>query len=300
VLLVNELGGARELVETTRSASWPWLMVAFGLACLSVAVSAQRWRQVLSGMGYSLGFGRSLHAVLAAWPISVMTPSRAGDFVRALLVRDRVPLSASTGSVLAEKLIDVHALLVVGLVAAGANRLWRELAILAVLLVAEWLAVIMLLRGRRYLLRLGVFARRQAAIDRLYESFDRLAARPRSLFVISSSSLGIRLLTVGVIVALLRAVGVEQPFFALVAPWMLATLAGLLPFTLAGMGTRDATFVLLVQLATDRAIPEPKLVFATMGYSLLALWSFALLGLPLFAASSVKRRVSAAVTPEQR
>jgi hypothetical protein len=106
------------------------------------------------------------------------------------------------------------------------------------------------------------------------------------------SALAIRLLTVGMIDALLRSVGVNAGFFTLIAPWMLATLAGLVPVTLAGMGTRDAAFVVLLQRSSSVPIAEPAILAATVGYALLAIWSFALIGLPLLARATAGARAT--------
>src|SRR5687767_10099954 len=99
-------------------------------------------------MGHRLEFGKALSTVLAIWPISVVTPSRAGDFARPLMVRDSVPLAAGAGSVLAEKVIDIHTLLVLTLVASLVYGLHGESAIVLGLIAAEWLTVLAILRGR--------------------------------------------------------------------------------------------------------------------------------------------------------
>ena len=290
VVVIEQFGGSRSFIDSLAQAELGWVLFAFALACASVVVTAQRWRQVLHGMGYRVGYGAAFHAVLAAWPLSVTTPSRAGDFARPFMLRETVPLSAAAGSVLAEKIIDIHMLLAVALVCASLYRRWELCAVAGLMLAAEYVVVLVLLRGRERLLRFRTFAKRGPQIEALYAAFDRLVSHPAALLAVSTSALVIRLLTVGVVHALLRSVGVDAGFLTLVAPWMLATLVGLVPLTMAGMGTRDAAFIVLLHASGGSTIPKPALLVATVGYSLLAVWSFALAGLPFLAKATLGNR----------
>jgi glycosyltransferase 2 family protein len=289
-VLLQKFAGADVFLSTVARARIELVALALGLAFVCVLLTALRWVQVLAAMGHRLAFGRALTTVLAIWPISVITPSRAGDFARPLMVRDQVPLVAGAGSVLAENAIDIHALLLVALIAALRYRLATESAVFAALIGAEWLAVILVLRGRERLLGFSFLRSRADQIERLYQALGALAARPGKVLVISGTSLLLRFLTVGVIHALLAAVGVSVEFWRLVGPFMVATLASLIPVTLGGMGTRDGAFLLLVNRGYTTPIGEAELLFATVGYSLCAVWIIALIGLPFLARSSLARR----------
>ena len=104
-LLISRFGAG--LGDALRGARPGWIAAAFAMATAGVFLGALRWRVVLESMRYRLGFWRSLVAVLATWPLVVITPSRASDFLRAFAVRRTVPLAAGTGSVLAEKVVDM-------------------------------------------------------------------------------------------------------------------------------------------------------------------------------------------------
>src|SRR6185312_13022539 len=64
-----------------------WISAAVAMATAAVLLGTLRWQLVVRAMHYPLGFGRALSVVLAAWPLALITPSRAGDFARALGVR---------------------------------------------------------------------------------------------------------------------------------------------------------------------------------------------------------------------
>ena len=284
-VLVREFAGTREFLATIAGARAELVALALLLSAGSVVTSALRWQQVLRAMSYSLSFGRALHAVLASWPISVFTPSRTGDFARALLVRDKVPVFAGAGSVLAEKVIDIQTLLLAALLASLSYGARVQAALIFAGIVAEWVVVIGILRSRQRLLAVRFLAKRREKFEQLYHAFDALISRPMQILWVALGSLVVRLLTVGMVAALLAAAHAGRSYFELIAPWMLATLAGLVPITIGGMGTRDAAFAVLLKTTAGVTLSEAAVLAATMGYSLVAVLSPALAGLPLLARS---------------
>jgi uncharacterized protein (TIRG00374 family) len=289
-LLVRQFAGVGEFLRTVAGARLELLALAFALACICLLMITLRWVQAVKAIGHRLPFGRAFHAVLAAWPISVVVPSRAGDFARALLVRDSVPLLSGAGSVLIEKAIDIHTLLLAALVAAASLGLWEQSAFIGLLLATQWLFMLLILRSRQRLLRFRALRNHGDKIEQLFRAFELLLAKPGRIVTITLVSLAVRLLGVAIVHTLLAAVGVSIGYVRLVASWLTATLAGLAPVTLGGMGTRDGAFLLLVNGQGERAISEAQLLFATIGYSCVAVLSFALIGLPLLARSSLSRR----------
>jgi uncharacterized membrane protein YbhN (UPF0104 family) len=110
-------------------------------------------------------------------------------------------------------------------------------------------------------------------------AFDALLASPARLVAASAASLVIRLLTLGITFALLRAVDADVDLFDTCALWPVAILVGLVPVTLAGMGTRDATFLYLLSVR-GHLVTRGSVLAATMGYSAIAVGFFAIVGLP--------------------
>ena len=76
-------------------------------------------------------------------------------------------------------------------------------------------------------------------------------------------------------------------FFDTCCLWPVATLIGLIPVTLAGMGTRDATFIYLLG-ARGHTVPPAAVLAATIGYSAISVGVFALVGLPFMVRESAR------------
>jgi uncharacterized membrane protein YbhN (UPF0104 family) len=281
-LLVHGLGGTGDFVAAVRRARPSWVGLAFAAATACVALTTVRWQLVLGGMGRTLGFRRALEVVLASWPLALVMPSRANDLLRAVAVRDTVPLAVGTGSILAEKAIDLLVLLAYAAVGAVFSGLWPLGALLAVGLGAAIVVLALVLTRRRWLESLPWLRSRPAVVEQLFGALTSLRRSPVRIAAIAAVSLVIRVLTVAVTHALLVAVGAEVTLTQTLLLWPTAVLAGIAPLTLGGMGTRDATFIALVA-AQGAKVDASSVLAATMGYSAVAMWSFAIVGLPFMA-----------------
>jgi uncharacterized membrane protein YbhN (UPF0104 family) len=283
-VLVRDFGG-RGVVEAMLQARLSWVALAFGGASVCVGLGAVRWALVLRALGYRVGLVRLLVVMLATWPPTVVVPSRANEVLRAVAIRGEVPLAVGTGSILTEKLIDLFVLLVFACLGAGARGLGALALGIGAAAVAQVIVVVAIGKRRDAFAGLPLLRGRPGLLDRLFAASDVLLRRPGDLLVVSLVSLVIRGLTVGVGHALLVAVGAGVPWVDTMTLWPAAILVGILPMTLGGMGTRDAAFIYLVHTvhaASPAGIEATgaSLLAATMGYSVVATWSFAIIGLP--------------------
>lgn len=286
--LVKSVGSAAELRDILLGADARLVLLAMAICLSSVALSAERWRFVLSAMGHRVPYPRALLAVLATWPLAVVLPSRAGDFFRALFVRETVPLPAGAGSVLAEKLVDVQSLGLMALVGCLWHRQWEWAALAAAVLVAEWVGIVLLFVARETMKKLPLVRRKPERVDQLLAALGGLRDRPRYLAALSVASIGSWCAASLVVWMLGVAVGSDVAPGTILSLFPLAIFAGLLPITLAGVGTRDATFLFLLQ-ATGTAIDPPRVLAATLLYALLGTWVPAMVGLPVLLRVGVPR-----------
>jgi glycosyltransferase 2 family protein len=278
-LLVRRFGGGSDFAAVLRGVRLPWVAAALAAAGGCVVLGALRWRLLLGVMGHDLPLVRALEVVLATWPLAMVTPSRANDLLRPLAVRARIPLSAGTGSVLAEKAIDLLVLLVLAAAGAAIRDLVGWAMAIGALAVAEVATIGVVMTRRAWLVRLPVLRARLDAVEALFLAFRALGRAPSRLVAPAMASLGIRFLTIGISHAMLLAAGARVSLFDTLTLWPAATLAGLAPITLAGVGVRDAAFIHL--LAERGAHADPTQVLAaTVGYSAVAIGFFSVVGLP--------------------
>lgn len=293
VLLIRHVAGASEWLVALRTVRWELVPIPVALCAFNVAFAVVRWRVIVRAMGYDFPFGVGLNAVLAAWPLSVVIPSRAGDLFRPVCVRQYMPVFAGVGSTLAEKAVDVQSLCLLSLVGTAAHGQWPLFSVAAAILIAEWVSLFLLGRYREHVLGLRLLRRWETKLRQMFIAFDSLRARPRYLVKLVGASLIAWMVTATMVYLLLLAVGAPIPIVQVASVWPLALFVGLIPVTTAGMGTRDAAFLYLVT-ATSAAAPEAApVLLATFAYSLISAWLFAIIGIPFMIRLDPMRGASA-------
>lgn len=286
--LLRSLGGVGPIWHALRGLSAVALLGALALSVLALLIGVVRWQAVLAVMGFRLPFGEGLRATLAVWPLVVVTPSRSNELLRAAAIRERVPFWAGAGSVLAEKVIDLHTLLWLGAIGAALEGLTRWGAVILAAIAALWLGGFAFWHAGRRLMQIRSLRRFEGKVGQLSEAFRAIAAHPLQAVWLTMISVGVRATTVGILAVLLWGLGagVEVTATACLAP--AALLVGLLPFTLTGIGMRDAAFLWLLH-HSGHAVPNAPVIAATLGYSLISTWLFAALALPLMVRTGMRR-----------
>ena len=290
-LLVNRLAGDGALWNSLAGMDPAWIWGAVGVATFNVLLSVTRWQVILEAQGHPLRYGRALYSMMATYPLIVVTPSRANEFLRAYAVREVVPVYSCTSSILAEKVVDLLILFLLGAVGSAMHGFWAGAALMLAGALAEIAVIVAILRAKGWLVSLPFFKSRSEKIDQLLSAFESLRRAPIQLVKLCACSLIIRLGVVWMGYALLLATGATIDFGVVFATWPVAVLVGLLPITLAGMGTRDAAFVYLMH-RMGAAVTDAQVLASTLAYSAITFVLFALVGLPFMVREGMRRRTS--------
>ncbi len=284
-VLVSQIAGVQDFAETLRNADWRWVGVAIALMCIAVLSASYRLKVVYDALGHRIPLWRATESILATLPLSLITPSRAGDLARAFILRDICPPLEGSGAVLVERMIDVQSLCILAIFGSAYIGFWPGIVAALGILAAEWIVVVFFVLSGRY--RTFPILRKKAdKIGRLVTVFETLREKPIVFVWVNFFSLLTWLLNVFMVVALLKGFGSDATVLATFATWPLALFVGLLPLTVGGMGTRDAAFVAL--LHTFGPVNEAAVFAATIGYSAVSLWLFTIIGLPFLIRVSMK------------
>jgi uncharacterized protein (TIRG00374 family) len=245
----------RAILAAMRACDPGWLMLSLGAVVPLTLATA--WRFVLL-VRPAIRLGAAARLILSASTLNLILPSKMGDVAKAWVLARRYRFDGNFALAVVgiEKLLDLASLLVWGVaalvwigalthpllglaLAATATLLATLLAILSPCCAAPrlmtWLA------GRlpaRIANRLRQFA------DRWGEAtgwFWQDRTRAGQLVALSLAIWAGHLAQFWLFA---RALGAEVPFIDNMAFATLAILVGLLPFTMAGIGTRDAAIVL--------------------------------------------------------
>lgn len=220
------------------------LMTTLVVLLLGHATAALKWR-LLQGADTTLTVSAALRAHFLGVVSNLWLPGVVGgDVVRAGAAfgsnRRALVLVAS----LIDRLIDSVALLLISAASLlflrgatqGAWHLVETGFIGAAVLGAGLFVAYCVLKGRQI-----------ARVDALVEAAELIARSPGRVVAALAISAGIQSAFILVNVSLGRAVGMRAPVSAWFMAWPLAKLAAVLPVSAAGLGVREAAFVVLMR-----------------------------------------------------
>jgi uncharacterized protein (TIRG00374 family) len=257
------------IIDAIGAAEAKLVAVAFAFNFTLIGFRALRWQKLLAANGIAYGVGKSYLSYMVGILFGLFTPGRLGELFRAYDVHRecRVPLGQALPSVIADRLFDLIAVLLAGILATAAFTPVADVAI--------WLAVLaaVLLLGLA-VLRHGVAASRiecffQCRADgRAGKVFALAAETVRRFAEIDGPVLAVSaLLTIlalgnyfGQCYLLALAVGLDVGFFQVAGAVAIGTLVTLIPVSVGGIGTRDAAIV--TYLAALGIAPTQALAFS--------------------------------------
>jgi hypothetical protein len=237
------------------SASVPWLVLSAVLTLVTVPPMAWRWQRLLTARGVDEGVSWLTRAYFVSYAVGQVLPtSVGGDASRIFETSRRHPgqITPITGSVLLERalglavtlvLAGIGLLLAIGRYEIGAY-LWVELIFVVGTLVAGFLFFSRSVRVR--LVFLLPFVRRlklEKPARAVYDGIHGYREHPRALLVVALITALAQFTRVLAIYASGRAVGIDLSILPYVVLGPLLFLVMLVPFTVNGIGVREAFFV---------------------------------------------------------
>jgi glycosyltransferase 2 family protein len=283
----------------------PWLLALAVVAYyLTFPTRAVRWGRLLRNAGFRgeahlPGLAGLTEIIVLSWFANCIVPAKLGDAYRAyLLKRDaRVSFSATIGTILAERIIDVLVLFVL-MVGAASLAFGRALPPEVVLLMQAGLllAVVVVLglvalRNLRPLVERLLprrFHDQYAHFERgTLSSFRMYHTLPQVLALTGATWAG-EVLRLGLVTLALGLVGVAPSVIVFVA--LASALATTLPLTPAGLGFAEGTIVAVFLLAARAGLAPGVDEHAAASIALLdraiSYWSLVLVGLVTYVVSS--------------
>src|SRR3954469_107972 len=242
-------------LHTLDPASVPWLIASAFLTIVTVPPMAWRWQQLLAVRGVQEGVPWLTRTYFVSYAWSQILPtSVGGDASRIYETARKHPgrITPITGSVLLERalggavtllLAGVGFLLAIGRYPIGAY-LWPE----AIFVVAAILAgFVFFSRAVRRRLTFALPVAKRFRIERparaVYEGVHGYREHPGTLLVVCAVSVALQLTRVLAIYASGRAVGIHLSLLPYIVLGPLLFLVMLVPFTINGLGVREAFFV---------------------------------------------------------
>jgi uncharacterized protein (TIRG00374 family) len=236
---------------------WAFFAAALSLAFPLALGKGTRWRVLLRGYRIHLRFNEAVGMYAMGMTMAGVTPGRLGDFVKVFpLVRRGHGIGRAVFCSIVDRLIDMAFIVLAGCasffyIAPLLSAPFRTLSLLAAIGIVvlafskRWLPL-----ARRAVLRLAPVRHHDAVSEFWSEmvsgSFVWHGRRAATISSLTVGAWGVQCAT-----AFLCAQALNLPvsFLYLSACLAIATVASFLPITVAGVGTRDAVFLGLLQPA---------------------------------------------------
>ncbi|GBF81046.1 lysylphosphatidylglycerol synthase transmembrane domain-containing protein [Aphanothece sacrum] len=266
------------------------LIISLGMVIPITLFTSWRLQQLMP-KGTSLEFIEANRLILGASVLNMVLPSKMGDIAKAYFMRDRGHLSGSlsVSLVVFEKSCDMLSLLVwcvFGLMLyPEKNGLFWTMT----MAVTGGLILGLLLLGSRKFAQIFFELAKKVAPKKLKEKLQNMQISwgemhdyfwgdKQQLFKIASTSIFIWFLHLFQIWLFILALRASTPFLINLALSPLAILAGLLPLTFAGVGTRDAALIFFYHPYFDAQTGAALGLLCTSRYFLPALIGLPFLG----------------------
>lgn len=272
-----------KLADRLSGFAWWTFAAALGLALLNYGLRFARWQVYLTGRDIRVPAGLSATIFVAGFALSV-TPGKIGELLKSYLLRAtrQIPVTRSAPIIVAERVTDLVALLVLGVIGVALYGVARTTVIAGAVAVGAGLVVLASPAIARALIDALTYPRPLRRFRRrLHLFYDGLAVlvRPRALAWASS---------IGVLAWLAECVGFALicggfpgagvPVGLAILIYASTTVAGALSFLPGGLlVTETAMTLLLVEASVG--LDQPAAIAATILIRLATLWFAVLLGL---------------------
>lgn len=278
-VLIEYLGTTADLSQTIQRARPFWFGLAIGFMTCNILLATARFRGLLALLGKPPSYFETFDVVLSAWPLGLILPSRSNDLVRAFFLRDRIPVWQCTGAVVAERFVDLQSVLLVSLTGFIWLQKWLWALSIALAVATGWALLLVVSSADVSVAKLPGLSRFRERIEAVFEVFDQIKQTPYAMMPVVLYSITVWFVASGMIWALSASFRVSVPWAHALAYWPLASLIGMLPLTLGGVGTRDAAYIALA--AGNLSLPASTLLAATVSYSAILFVFPAVIGIPL-------------------
>jgi glycosyltransferase 2 family protein len=297
---ISVYADVREIGARLAGFAWWALAAALGLALVNYGIRYLRWELYLRARDLKVPRKLSALTFLSGFALSV-TPGKVGELVKSYLLREscRIPIARSAPIVVAERVTDLAALLLLAAIGTAMHGVAGTTVLIGVAILLTGLVALSWPWLARLLIR-GVTAPRpmRRFRERLVEFHGGLAelVRPRPL----SWATGLGVIAwlaecVGFALIVAAFPGTDVSLGLAILIYAATTVAGALSFLPAGLVVTEAGMtLLLVQLA--QGADEPTAVAATILTRLATLWFAVLLG--VMALAWLRRVTGAAAAPD--
>jgi uncharacterized protein (TIRG00374 family) len=248
------------------SASWSLLLAALSILAVNIFFSSERFRQILVGMNLPATFWQAVQIRMGCSPIKLVTPFKAGEFLKPLYMQKRYGLDYTKGIsvVVLDKITVLLASVPFLLVASLFSKNFIFIALAGIITLGSGL--LFWKRFRLWMQKLsGLLGKKLSGfVQKLLCSFELVP--PKRVLIAVGCCLALLTTEAILYYLVLLAVQVHVPFSNFFVAMIAAQFVGVLPIFVSGIGGREAVMVYyLGQVADPSAVLAAGILFTVFG-----------------------------------
>lgn len=295
------LGDVRQLGDRLGGFDWTALAAALCLAFGNYAIRFVRWGMYLRRRAVAVPLGTGALVFGAGLSLSI-TPGKVGELVKSYLLRELcdVPVTRTAPIVVAERVTDLIALLVLAVAGVAAYGIGVAAVLAAAALIAAGLVLLAWPRPTRALIDLATRPRWLARLRTpLHDMYAGLAALCRPATLGSAVALAVPAWAcecVGFALIVNAFPGARVDLGLAMVIYAATTIAGALSFLPGGLGVTDGAMAMWLTRGATR-LDRGAAVDATLLTRLATLWFAVAIGLVCLAVARRRVRVRSRGAP---
>lgn len=293
------IGDVHQVANRLDAFHWSAFIAALALALGNYVIRFVRWALYLRAQKVSVPLGSSAMVFGAGLSLSI-TPGKLGELVKSYLLRELhgIPVTQTAPIVVAERVTDLIALLVLAIIGVAAYGVQRSIVIGAGIAIGAGLVLLAWPRPTRALIDLATRPKFTAKFrPTLHEVYSGLIQLCRPRLLVAATAVAIPawgLECIGFALIVNGFPGVHVAFGLAMLIYAAMTIAGALSFLPGGLGVTEGGMTILLVNSAEH-IDQATALDATLLTRLATLWFAVLLGLVLLAVarSRIARIVAA-------
>lgn len=250
--------GLINLYKTLITINLYYLFIAFIFSILAVLVLTFKWQMILRIQNINIGFLYAVKIYLIGLFYGTITPARAGSILRASYLKEKMNKSFGecVSSIILERGMDLIALFILATISCivFSKHIFSWFPVIVVLLIMVSLCLIFVLKqnmNKFFLKLIYTFLIPDKFKEKTKEVYDGFYSNipPFKKLILPFI---VTLITWGFIAFptffITKSYSVNINFFYISLIFATSTVVSLIPITISGLGTREATMILLFSL----------------------------------------------------
>ena len=260
-----------QIIFSLKQTDKTYLFLAIILSVIQIFLASIRFYLFLNAANTKVRLTKCTEAVMTAIAYNSFLPSKGGDLLKAFVIsQEKTKVIRITGITVVERIFDLFTIALISLI----GLLLLEEYKYAITSVSLLCTLCVILLGFKKINQLPFIGKKLNSIKDLYRIFIK---NWKSTILAVTTCFLIWSINLLIIILLLKSVGFNFIYFKVLAYWPFAMIAGILPLSISGFGTRDGAFLYLLE---NTEFTETILT-ATFLYTLLVYWFLSLTSLIL-------------------